>query len=137
MIAIRQQPSAAQVFDAVFQVYIRIEKIAGIAAKPHAACGGGQDLQQAEVGPIAGLWTVGAFTDGKTVDQRAGDFVVVGPFVDQPAQLGRLVGIERQLGGRGGGLWCGTGAGREGRCAKQHLAKGTTCEGDHAGDSHR
>jgi hypothetical protein len=54
-------------------------------------------LQQAEVGPIAGLWTVGAFTDGKTVDQRAGDFVVVGPFVDQPAQLGRLVGIERQL----------------------------------------
>ncbi len=126
-------PRTAQVFHRVFQVHVRVEKLFRRAAMAHGAGGLGQDLHQTPVGAVARPGPVGAFADNLRVDEVARDIVMVGPFVDEGAQFGRLVGVERWLAAGNGGRRGDGGSGRGDAGRRGGLRRGVAGAGGEAG----
>ena len=116
MVAVRQEPCAAQVFYGVFQVGVRIQQIFRTALKTHTARCGGQNLQQPLIGTVARTGAVGAFADGQPMNKGTRDIIKIRPLVDLLAQLRRLIGIK---------WWASWGRGRGRRSATRGYGGGT------------
>ena len=120
--AIRHHPGAAQVFDRVFEIGFRIEKIRGLALKPHLTGGGGQDLHHAIVWPVARLGAVIALALDDAMDERAGHLVVIGVFVHQLADFRGFATGRVRRGGPAGGVSEAEAQAPRGKAGKQGKA---------------